>query len=85
LSPVEEKLCQEQKRLEQDLINPDLSVVMKKLFKMVESMVGIGNKFKTLKHFVDGYYNQSVDDQGLNMIKEFRDAEPKNSVGVVRW
>jgi hypothetical protein len=51
------------------------------LFKMVEGIVGIGNKFKTLKHFVDGYYNQSVDDQGLNMIKGFRNAEPKNSVG----
>ncbi|BDG35350.1 hypothetical protein PcaKH15_12560 [Parageobacillus caldoxylosilyticus] len=48
---------------------------------MVEGIVGIGNKFKTLKHFVDGYYNQSVDDQGLNMIKGFRNAELKNLVG----
>ncbi|KYD27639.1 hypothetical protein B4109_3094 [Geobacillus stearothermophilus] len=33
MSPIEEKLCQERKRLGQDLINPDLSVVMKKCYE----------------------------------------------------
>lgn len=49
------------------------------------NMMEIGRKFKTLKYFVDGYYNQSIDDHEFDdMIREFRDEEPESLVNALR-
>lgn len=49
------------------------------------NMIGIEGKFKTLKYFVDGYYNQSIDDHEFDdIIREFGDGEPEGLVNTLR-
>lgn len=48
-------------------------------------MIDIERQFKTLKYFVDGYYNQSVDDHEFDdKIREFRDEEPESLINALR-
>ncbi|OKO97213.1 contact-dependent growth inhibition system immunity protein [Geobacillus proteiniphilus] len=48
-------------------------------------MAGIEERFKTLRYFVDGYYNQSIDDDEFDdMIRDFRDREPESLVNALQ-
>ncbi|MFC0297261.1 contact-dependent growth inhibition system immunity protein [Geobacillus jurassicus] len=48
-------------------------------------MAEIEERFKTLRYFVDGYYNQSIDDDEFDdRIRDFRDREPESLVNALR-
>ncbi|MDF9298444.1 contact-dependent growth inhibition system immunity protein [Geobacillus stearothermophilus] len=44
----------------------------------------VEERFKTLRYFIDGYYNQSIDDEFDGRIRDFRDYEPKCLVNALR-
>ncbi|MGJ3221740.1 contact-dependent growth inhibition system immunity protein [Geobacillus thermoleovorans] len=48
-------------------------------------MARVEERFKTLRYFVDGYYNQSIDDDEFDdRVRDFRDYEPECLVNALR-